>query len=336
MKRFISSIRDQIRLSDNSVSIAPKVLLASGETSARLPLKLPPNYAPNMMYPKNQPTPDELLLDQLPKSANLSNKSQLQNGATHLKSKPEEVPSPETVALNNKYKRTVNLTIAGPRDFNVIVNMMQQNYVHDEPLLRSLGVIPTDDNFLPDLWRKNLQEGMTIKALSGDDERRLLGVVMNVRNCSWDALTMIRNAEKTTSVQLKKWLHIKALVAREPKIHQKFSTHQVFDMATLYVDNSVQRQGLARKLIERSMMLGKDLGFEIGRLDVTNDYIGKIAERAGMHLIWEVPYSNLVDSNKEPITSPEYPHTHIKVYAINLRRLEFTNSSITNRDRYEF
>lgn len=107
-------------------------------------------------------------------------------------------------------------------------------------------------------------------------------------------------------------------------------------MATLYVDNSVQRQGLAQKLIERSMMLGKDLGYEIARLDVTNDYIAKIAERAGMHLIWEVPYTNLIDANKVPVASPEYPHTHIKVYAINLRRLEFTSSIITNRDKYDF
>lgn len=71
---------------------------------------------------------------------------------------------------------------------------------------------------------------MTFKALSCDDESKLLGIIMNVRNCSWDALNLIRSAEKTSCVQMKKWLHMKAIVAREPKIHQKFSTQQVFDV----------------------------------------------------------------------------------------------------------
>lgn len=178
MNRFIASLIAQLRTIERSISLSPKVLFTGGtggETSERAPLKLPPNYAPNMMYPKDQPTPEDLLLDQLPNAPPVPSADQTLDIATQARPSPVEVPSLVThvrrtelknilkflltIFLLQKFKRTVKLAIAGPRDFDVIVDMLQSYYVQSEPLLKSLGITVSDDHLLMNMWRKQLQEG---------------------------------------------------------------------------------------------------------------------------------------------------------------------------------
>ncbi|XP_035895664.1 uncharacterized protein LOC118504794 [Anopheles stephensi] len=215
--------------------------------------------------------------------------------------------------------------LARAEDTGEVVTFVQQNLLHHEPLLRALNVgeIPGREQLL-EYVRQLLRESFTLVALDDDgggrpsDGRRIVGVAISRRSCSWDGKQLIERADRTRCDQLRKLLYIWSIVESEPGLHQHFCTRCLFEIAFLATAVESRRQGIGLHLTLRSLQLARDLGFHFARMNCTCEYSARIASKAGLECHWTVAYHHLVDSTKQPVVHPEPPHTHIKVHAMAL------------------
>uniref|UniRef100_A0A182P1V5 N-acetyltransferase domain-containing protein n=1 Tax=Anopheles epiroticus TaxID=199890 RepID=A0A182P1V5_9DIPT len=209
--------------------------------------------------------------------------------------------------------------LAKEADSSDIVQFMQGNVLHSEPLLRSLQVstIPSQAVLL-DYIRLLLRDSFTLLALANGPPERIVGVAISRRSCPWDGKQLIERADRTRCDQLRKLLYIWSIVETEPNLHRHFCTRCLFEIALLATAIDSQRQGIGLHLTQRSLELARDLGFQFARMNCTCEYSSRVATKAGLECHWTVAYHHLVDSAKQPVVLPDPPHTHIKVHAMAL------------------
>uniref|UniRef100_A0A182K432 N-acetyltransferase domain-containing protein n=1 Tax=Anopheles christyi TaxID=43041 RepID=A0A182K432_9DIPT len=209
--------------------------------------------------------------------------------------------------------------LAKEADSPNIVQFVQENLLHREPLLRSLYVSTNpNQTALLEYIRLVLRDSFTLLALSNAPPERIVGVAISRRSCCWDGRQLIERADRTRCDQLRKLLYIWSIVETEPNLHQHFCTRCLFEIAFLATASDSQRQGIGSHLTQRSLELARDLGFHFARMNCTCEYSSRVASKAGLECHWTVAYHHLVDSTKQPVVRPEPPHTHIKVHAMAL------------------
>ncbi|XP_058463386.1 uncharacterized protein LOC131437813 [Malaya genurostris] len=224
--------------------------------------------------------------------------------------------------------REMNSAISIPRPFSVrlakaqdephIMHFLREHLYDEEPLLRSLNItktmaIPCLEAYLND----HLKDGFTMIAVEPDN--RIVGISLNQRNCDWEGDKLRERAERVQCDPLRKLFYIWSIVAKEPKLHQKYRTSCIFEIAILATAREAQRRGIGYQLTVQSLRLARDLGFDWARMDCTSEYSSRIAKKVGMDCTWSVPYKHLVDSAKKPVVIPDEPHSHIRVHVIQLR-----------------
>lgn len=227
-----------------------------------------------------------------------------------------------TVLISNN-SREYHLEFAKPADTVRILKFLEHNFFVDEPLIKSLSFNKGKvDGTIERYIRKSLNHGLSIVAVKNSPGRDILGISINEKNCVWDGTKMDKIAVESQLPQVRKLLHIWALITREPQIHMKLSQYEIFELGIISVARKMHGQGLGTQLAKRSLALARDLNYRYARMDATSDYSKKIAEKLEMSRIWEVPYKNiLLDDENVPVAVPEKPHTHAYVYFMNLKNL---------------
>lgn len=211
--------------------------------------------------------------------------------------------------------------MAKAADINPTLNFIEKNFFKDDPLCKSLSFCrrklegPTEN-----LIRDGVKQGMSILVREDTKENEIIGVCVNTRNCPWDGDKLDEYARVVENGDMKKLLHIWALMSREPRLHQELGQLSIFEMGILAVKKSHAGQGLGTELVRRSLDLGRDLNFMFARMNCTSDYALKIGDKLNMTKLWDVPYKNiLMHDGKTPLTIPEFPHSMAAVYYINLK-----------------
>lgn len=235
----------------------------------------------------------------------------------------ENAEKKSVLIANNSQSRDYHLEFAKPADTVRILKFLEHNFFVDEPLIKSLSFTKGKvDATLEGYVRKSLNHGLSIVAVKNSPGRDILGISINEKNCVWDGTKMDKIAVESQLPQVRKLLHIWALITREPQIHMKLSQYEIFELGIISVARKMHGQGLGTQLAKRSLALARDLNYRYARMDATSDYSKKIAEKLEMSRIWEVPYKNiLLDDENVPVAIPEKPHTHAYVYFMNLKNL---------------
>ena len=235
----------------------------------------------------------------------------------------ENVEKKSVLITNSSHSRDYHLEFAKPADTVRILKFLEHNFFVDEPLIKSLSFMKGKvDATLEGYVRKSLYHGLSIVAVKNSPGRDILGISINKKNCVWDGTKMDKIAVESQLPQVRKLLHIWALITREPQIHMKLSQYEIFELGFISVGRKMHGQGLGTQLAKRSLALARDLNYRYARMDATSDYSKKIAEKLQMSRIWEVPYKNiLLDNENVPVAIPEKPHTHAYVYFMNLMNL---------------
>ncbi|XP_055622728.1 uncharacterized protein LOC129766236 [Toxorhynchites rutilus septentrionalis] len=198
------------------------------------------------------------------------------------------------------------------------MHFIRENFYCEEPLMRSLKITKSVANATLECYLSaQLKHGFSMLAVAKDN--RIVGVAMNQRNCQWDGDKLKQQGDTIQCDPLRKLFYIWSIVSTEPQLHQKLKASCIFEISILATAREAQRQGIALQLTLHSLRLARDLGFEVARMDCTNEYSSKVAHRAGMECMWSVPYKHLVDSDKKSVVQPEDPHTHIRVHAVRLK-----------------
>lgn len=215
------------------------------------------------------------------------------------------------------------MELAKPSDVNPILHFMDKNYFCEEPLSKSLqACVKSSDRILETYIKNLLSEGITILARENSFENNILGLSINQKSCEWDGDRLDKLARDAENVNIRKLLHIWALMAREPAMHNYLSQLSIFDLAFIAVIKPLQGHGLAEELARHSMSLGRDLNFKFARVNCTDDFTARIAENFDMKRLWDLSYTNILsDDEMTPVVVPESPNTHAAVYYINLKTL---------------
>jgi hypothetical protein len=236
------------------------------------------------------------------------------------------IPSKSFISSLFTPKRQIDLNkcrfeIAKRADINPTVQFIESNFFKSDPLCKSLHVGkkklegPTEN-----LIRDCIKQGMTIVAREKADDSAIIGVSMNTRSCPWDADRLEEYARLLTDVNMRKVMHIWALMAREPRLHKELSELSIFELGIIAVDGGRMGQGLGTELARRSIDLGRDLNFKYARMNCTSEFSIKIGEKLNMTRIWDVPFKNiLMPDGKTPLAVPEIPHVFAAVYYMNLK-----------------
>ncbi|XP_055600722.1 uncharacterized protein LOC129749700 [Uranotaenia lowii] len=225
-----------------------------------------------------------------------------------------------TISTKNKPNESssaVRVRLARSQDVRQIMKFVRENFVHEEPLMKSLNIASTRSTLpLETIIATHLKNGFTMIAVEG--QKNVVGLALNLRNCYWDGSVLQNAAEKAETEPLKKLFYIWSIVSSEPKLHERFMTPCIFELAMLATARDFQRRGIGYQLTMESLRLARDLGYQVARMDCTSEYSSRLADRVGLECIWSVPYNHLVDGSRKPVAKPEHPHTHIRVHAAKL------------------
>lgn len=76
---------------------------------------------------------------------------------------------------------------------------------------------------MEELWLRSIEQGLTLIAVNENDFRnpQVVGAMINVKNCSWDADQLDHLAGCLKCDKMKKLLNLFALFDREPKLHER-------------------------------------------------------------------------------------------------------------------
>lgn len=221
-------------------------------------------------------------------------------------------------AEKSKYR----IELAKPSDTNRILYFMDKSFISQDPLSKSLRLDKNLDKTLEACIAESLTHGMTILAQENSCENRIVGVCINQKSCKWDGDRLDRIAKSAGNINARKLLHIKALLAREPAMHDYLAQLSIFNMAFISVTKTLQGQELATELAKRSLSLGRDLNYNFARIDCTDEFTKQIAEKFKMERLLDVPYESILsDDGRTPVAVPARPNTHAAVYYINLKTM---------------
>lgn len=204
----------------------------------------------------------------------------------------------------NKLGNEPRIDLAKPTDTNSILAFIEKNFFCNDPLCRSLNLCYTKlDKTLEYYVRESLSQGMTVVARGNSEKDPIVGVCINQKSCRWDSQKLIELTKISQNINSKKLLHIWALLAREPCLHDCLSQLQIFELKLISVERSRKSQELSNELVRHSLELGRDMNYNFAKIDATNESLVAIAENFLMEKSWDVAYRNiLTEDEKTPVT----------------------------------
>lgn len=232
--------------------------------------------------------------------------------------------------LVSKYR----FDFAMPDDTKQILNFLQKNYFCHNALSKSLKLCSKQLDPTMELHiKESLAQGMSIVARKASrEEEEIVGIAINQKSCKWDGDRLDELARAAESINTRKLLHIWALLAREPALHDYVSQLSIFDLKLVSLKKELHNDDLATELTQHSLSLGRDLNYKFARIDSTDEHAKKIAESFKMEKLWDVPYKNIVsDDGKTPVANPDQPNSHAAVYYTSLESLPLDLDSLGSR-----
>lgn len=221
-------------------------------------------------------------------------------------------------------ERNYEIGFAKPDDTNQILHFIEKTYFCENALSMSLHLCYRKlDKSLKFYIKDLLSHGLTVVARENSYDKQIIGLCVNHKSCKWDGDRLDELARASNNNKVKKILHIWALLAREPFMHEELSQQTIFDLKFLSVKKSLHGEGLARELTKHSLSLGRDLSYKYARMDATDEFSKRIARDFKMEQLWEVQYRNIINEDERtPVTVPDFPNTRAAVFGLNLREAE--------------
>lgn len=214
---------------------------------------------------------------------------------------------------------------AMPTDTPQILNFLEKNYFCQDSLSKSLNLCCKSLDMSMKLYIKDsLSQGMSVIARRATEREEIIGISINQKSCKWDGDRLDELARASENINTRKLLHIWALLAREPSLHDYVSQLSIFDLRFLSVKKEFRDGDLATELTKNSLSLGRDMNFKFARIDSTSEHTTRLAQSFNMEKLWEVSYKNILsDDGRTPLVIPDRPNTDAAVFCANLESLPY-------------
>ncbi|XP_050476184.1 arylalkylamine N-acetyltransferase 1-like isoform X1 [Bombus huntii] len=196
-----------------------------------------------------------------------------------------------------------------------VLNFLKRYFFRDEPLNQSIQLLAGREDFtcteLEQYSLTSLENDLNLMAVLSDGT--LVGVVLNGKMdppCDEEP----HYISKCRNPKFKKILQLLHHVDQKVNCEENFHGLDVLEIKIISVDCEWRGRGVAKALLERTLEIGKERGFQMARADCSSSFSGKLCARMGFERVYELNYADYLDEDGNPIFSPESPHTEIVSY----------------------
>jgi len=234
--------------------------------------------------------------------------------------------------MENDYeKQGITFKIIPPEMIPDVCDFMWENFVPDEPLLRSLGAKRSkfmDEGYFGDA----MLDGSSMVAL--DKEGKILAVRLGMRKWRSKWLSKLLDRFMYNIPQWMLNLILPADMAKSWPISSKlfnkieYNVWRMFDVCgcdLIYEDKAVCSarssgvKGLGTEMCRRTENLAKELGCTHTYALVTGNYSRKIFEKLGHTILTELAYADFKDENGELYLKDTREHVSVTTWVKELK-----------------
>ncbi|KAF7995428.1 hypothetical protein HCN44_006535 [Aphidius gifuensis] len=176
---------------------------------------------------------------------------------------------------------------------------MKRTYFKTEPCLVNCGLsLKEPSPLILDLMKKELEQGLSLIAIGENDE--IISTAINYEPNSSIELEYYSNLKKLAENKIvKDLIDFEAYIATLSNVCQNYNVDKFFTISSGAVDKNYQKIGIARKMIEHSILLAKQRGYKIITADISSKYTGTIVEQLGFTAIVSVPLKDYLNDQGE-------------------------------------
>ncbi|XP_044005769.1 arylalkylamine N-acetyltransferase 1-like [Aphidius gifuensis] len=220
------------------------------------------------------------------------------------------------IKINSKFE----IRIADFSDNENILKFMKRTYLKTEPCLVSCGLsLKEPSPFMIDIMKKQLEQGLSLIVIGENDET--IASLINYEFNSSTELEYYSNLSKLADDKIvKDLIDFEAYIATLSDVCQNYNVDKFFTISIIAVDEAYQQIGIARKMIERSIILAKQRGYKIIRADISSKYTAKILEKFGFTAVVSFPLKNYLNDQGELLFKniiPPHDTFQIFIYRID-------------------
>lgn len=210
---------------------------------------------------------------------------------------------------------TIDIVTPVPEEcFDEIIQHLRKNFFADEPLNKAVKLCDQGEKH-DDLEQHSLQtlkDNLSVMAVD-KNTKKIVGVALNGIQRPEDAKWEKEKIMRATDQKYKNIFSFLYGINQDLDLFQKYRVNSIFECRILSVDQKYRGQGLAKKLLEKSLEVAQKAGYKLFKQDATSFYTQKIAENMGFTTVFELRYKAYRGDDGEPIFKTNEPHKFLKV-----------------------
>uniref|UniRef100_A0ABD2VZX1 N-acetyltransferase domain-containing protein n=1 Tax=Trichogramma kaykai TaxID=54128 RepID=A0ABD2VZX1_9HYME len=216
-----------------------------------------------------------------------------------------------------------HLRIAYMSDYDAVMHFMADTFFKSEPSMVNIGLAQQDrpDPLLFHQMFEAVHNGLTIIALDRDTNC-IVGAAVNVETTRNDVDEQERLADHYDRGPGRDLVRFFCFLSRQADPWSRHDTQTVFECASVAVHPEHQGHGLARRLVQESWVLARDMAHRCFRIDASSIYTAKIADGFKWQEIYSYPYRRFFEDGRFIFNHIKEPHTAIKIYTDRLDNCE--------------
>ncbi|XP_008205729.1 uncharacterized protein LOC103316019 [Nasonia vitripennis] len=241
-----------------------------------------------------------------------------------------------SITCRSKPRPQYKLRVAYPQDYSRLMRFMADTYFRSEPSIVNIGgnLSGQPNPTLVHLMDKSIREGMSLIAEDLVNGDCIVGAAVNVDSRPFDNEKNAKLAETCCERrEARDLIEFSIFCSRQADLWNVYCIDSVFECAYLAVHPEHQGRGIARKLVEESWILARDMAYRLFRIDCSSRYTANIAESFGWKCIYSIPYRRYFNDGRFIFTCVEEPHTEFRVFVDRLNH--YKNYSPPTKRRSE-
>ncbi|KAJ8667905.1 hypothetical protein QAD02_009568 [Eretmocerus hayati] len=206
---------------------------------------------------------------------------------------------------------------AYPCDHERLLEFMVDTYFQAEPSLVNIGLAGKPSPLLLYLMQQSIKEGLSLVCIDRSNNC-IVGAAINTsptkEGCK-STLELVCCSECEKSRELIKFF---VYCSKECNLWDKYCINHFFECSHVAVHPEHQGHGIAKRLVEESWILARDLPSSLFRIDASSRYTAKICESLGFDCEWSIEYKKYCCNGQFPFQNIKEPHTQFTVYSDKL------------------
>lgn len=215
----------------------------------------------------------------------------------------------------------ISCRIATIHDQNAVLEFLRKHFYPDEPLTNGLPIKP-QDNAHEEYAVSLLDYGTSIIAMDLAKSNKIIGVSLSGEYTPSTTEWKLKEAVLTKNTN-QSWSNVMTLMAHLEKranIFERYDVQKAIDYSSTAVDKEYRGYGITEKMIQTMEDKARLLGHSLATTICTSHYSIHICSTIlQMKCIAELKYSDYKDDDGKQVFNPPPPHTHIALYAKELK-----------------